>query len=113
MAHGPWTPSVDMSETGDEMIVRFEIPGVDGKDIDVSLSGRLLRITGEKKCPYDEKEEHFHITENGFGRFSRSIELPADVEENSVKATCERGILTLNLTKKKKLDPKKIDIQEG
>lgn len=108
---GDWTPLVDVSETGKEVIVNAEIPGMDAKDIDISLNGRVLTLRGEKKSNHEEKNENFHRIERRYGAFSRSFELPADVDANKVKATYKDGVLKISLPKTKEQSVKKIEIK--
>ena len=108
---GDWTPLVDVSETGKEVIVNAEIPGMNAKDIDISLNGRVLTLRGEKKSNHEEKNENFHRIERRYGAFSRSFELPADVDANKVKATYKDGVLKISLPKTKEQSVKKIEIK--
>ena len=99
---GDWTPAVDMSENEKKILVHFEIPGMDDKDLDISLNGRVLTIKGEKKQEKEDKEKHHHFIERRYGAFSRSLELPADVNADQVNAKYKDGVFTLNLPKIKK-----------
>jgi HSP20 family protein len=106
-----WTPAVDMSESENQIVVNVEVPGMDGKDIDISLSGRLLTIKGERKQEREEKEDNYHFVERKYGTFSRSFELPGDVEADKVKATYKDGVLKLTLPKTKEQSVKKIEVK--
>ena len=108
---GDWTPAVDISETNKEIVVNAEVPGIDPKDIDISLTGRLLTIKGERKQEQEEKDKNYHRIECRYGSFSRSLELPADVDAGKVKATYRDGVLKLNLPKAKEQSVKKIEIK--
>ena len=108
---GEWMPTVDVSETGKEVIVKADIPGMEAKDIDISLSGRVLTLKGEKRSEHEEKEESYHRVERRYGSFSRSFELPADVDVNKVKAIYKDGVLKLSLPKTKEQTVKKIEIK--
>jgi HSP20 family protein len=108
---GGWYPSVDMNESGKEITVKAEIPGVEAKDIDVSLEGRMLNIKGEKKQEKEEKEENFVRSERSYGYFNRRIELPAEVDPDKVEAVYKKGVLTVKLRKIKEADTKKIEIK--
>jgi len=77
---GRWMPSVDLSETDKEIIVRAELPGMDPKEIDISLSGNVLSIKGERKHEHEEKKENFHLVERSSGSFSRTLQLPVEVK---------------------------------
>ncbi len=94
-----WQPPIDVVETESELIVNVEIPGVDPKDIGVSLSGDTLFIEGEKKPETDEKEEDHHLVERNYGSFTRSIHLPVEVQSDKVSASHKNGVLTVILPK--------------
>ena len=98
---GPWkfSPSVDVSENDKEIHVYAELPGLDEKDIDVTLSGGNLIIRGEKKSEKEEKGKHFYRKESSYGAFHRSISLPTEVEEDKVEATYKKGVLKIVLPK--------------
>jgi HSP20 family protein len=104
------TPAIDLSETKDDIIVKVEIPGIDSKDIDISLSGNVLGIKGEKRQEKVDKDEDFHRVERSYGSFSRSVKLPCEVEEKEITATYERGVLNVRLPKCEPSKPKRIKI---
>ena len=108
-----WCPSVDISEGKKDIIVKAEIPGVDRKDIDISLDGRLLSIKGEKKQEKEESGEHYHRVESSFGYYQRTIELPAEVDPSDVDAAYKNGILKIKLKKVKKAETKTIKVKTG
>lgn len=107
---GEWMPSVDVSETAKEIIVNAEVPGVEAKDIDVSLDGNVLTIKGERKREHEEKGENFHRIERSYGSFYRSLQLPSEVDGDRIKATYKKGVLRISLPKTKKAAGKKIEI---
>lgn len=113
MEEGDWSPAIDVSETGKEIIVSAEVPGMDAKDIDISLNGRVLTIKGERKQEHEEKEKDYHRIERRYGSFSRSFELPGDVDPNKVKATYKHGVLKLNLPKTEEQSVKKIEVKSS
>lgn len=106
-----WMPAVDISETATDIIVHAEIPGMDSKEIDVSLKGNVLTLGGERKNMHEEKEEKYHRIEGRYGAFRRSIELPADVDAANVSASYKQGVLKINLPKSKKQSVKKVQIK--
>jgi HSP20 family protein len=110
---GDWVPNLDVSETSKEVIVQAEIPGMESKDINVSLEGGMLTIKGERKREHEEKDENFHRIERNYGSFYRSIRLPADVDPENVKATYKKGVLKINLPKTEKETGKKIEVSAG
>ncbi len=108
---GIWGPAVDISETKDSLIVKAELPGMDPKDIDISLSGDTLIIKGEKKQEKEEKGENFHRIERRYGSFARSIRLPIEVDSNKIEATYKQGVLKIVLPKKEEAKPKQIEVK--
>jgi HSP20 family protein len=100
---GTLAPRIDVSETGKEMTVTVELPGVEEKDIDVSLSGNQLTVKGEKKSEQDEKKDEegrvFHRIERSYGAFQRTMTVPFDVESDKVSASFKDGVVTITLPK--------------
>jgi HSP20 family protein len=108
---GEWVPSLDVSETKDKVVVKAEVPGIDPKAIDISLSSDILTLKGEKKKEREEKDENYHLIERSYGSFSRSVRLPAEVQEDKVKASYKDGVLTITLPKTEKAKERAIKIE--
>ncbi|MBW1796157.1 MAG: Hsp20/alpha crystallin family protein [Deltaproteobacteria bacterium] len=106
-----YLPAIDVSETGKEIVVHAEVPGMDAKDIDISVNQNRLTLRGERKHEHEEKGENFHRVERSYGAFSRTIELPAEIDNNKVEATYKKGILKVNLPKTKESAVKKIEVK--
>lgn len=106
-----WLPSVDVSETADKLIFRAELPGLDAKDVSVTISGDLMTIKGEKKQEEERKEEHYHSSERFYGSFQRSFRLPANIKTDEVDATFEKGVLQVALRKTEEARKKEIEIK--
>ncbi len=102
---------IDLSETGDKVIVKAEIPGVDPKDINISIRDNTLLINGEKKEEMEEKGKTFYRMERAYGSFSRTIDLPSSVDPNKVTAECKNGVLEITMEKKEAVKPKQIPIK--
>jgi HSP20 family protein len=98
-AFGEWVPRLDLSETKDSVIVKAEIPGMDPKDVEVSLQENVLTIRGEKKQEKEEKDERHHRVERRYGAFTRSTRLPVTVDDKKVEAKFKSGVLTVTLAK--------------
>jgi len=107
-----WTPRLDIVETDAGLEVKTELPGLERKDIDISIDRDLLTIKGEKKHEKEEKDRHFHRVERRYGSFYRSVRLPIEVETEKIEATFKDGVLTVNLprTEGDKKKVKHIDI---
>ena len=104
-------PALNISEDAQALYVRAEIPGVKGADLDISVEGDTLTISGERTtCPADIKLS-YHRREIECGRFSRAITLPARVDHNKVGAQYQNGILTITLPKAEEAKPRKIEIK--
>jgi HSP20 family protein len=97
---GRFWPQVDVTETDREIKVCAEIPGVDSKDIDVTVEDGMLTIKGEKKYEREQNEKGQYRMERSYGAFERSIALPAEVDESKAKAEFNKGVLRLTLPKK-------------
>jgi HSP20 family protein len=93
------SPNFEVSETDDEFRVKAELPGMDEKDIEVTLEGNELRVQGEKKHEREEKHRNYHVSEVSYGSFARSVQLPEGVDREHAKAQFKRGVLTLTLPK--------------
>ena len=98
-ALGDWAPSMDISETKDSLVAKVEAPGMDQKDIQISLQENLLTIKGEKKQEKEEKDERYHRVERSYGMFTRSMRLPVGVDASKVTATFKNGLLTVTMPK--------------
>jgi HSP20 family protein len=108
---GEWMPALDVSETKDSLIIKAEVPGMEPKDIDISLSGDLLTIKGEKRQKTEEKKESFHRIETRYGAFSRTIRVPVSVNSDKIEASYDKGVLKIVLPKKEEIKAKQIEIK--
>jgi HSP20 family protein len=106
-----WWPSVDMSETKDSFIMKAELPGLDAKDVEVSISGDVLTIKGEKTKEEEEKDEHHYRAERYYGSFQRSFQLPVGVQADKVEAAFDKGVLKVTLPKVEEAKQKKIEVK--
>ena len=108
---GEWLPALDLSETANEFVVKAEIPGLDPKDIDISLSDNMLTIKGEKKQEREEKEENYHLIERSYGAFARSIQLPKEVNHQEITTSYKNGVLKIFLPKSEQAKKKEVKIK--
>lgn len=108
-----WSPRLDVSETEKALEVVADLPGLEKKDISVSLEDDLLIIKGERKEEKESKEKLFHTIERSSGSFYRALRLPVEVEKDKIDANFKDGVLTLNLpkTKESKKKVSQIDIK--
>ncbi len=105
-----WSPSVDIYNEDDKLIVKAEMPGLNRDDIDIRVENGVLTITGEKKKEEEVKEENAYRLERCYGKFSRSFSLPMQVDTRNIKANYKDGILQISLPKAEESKPKRIDI---
>jgi HSP20 family protein len=107
-----WSPAVDIYETENEIMVQAELPGVDRKDITLSLENNVLTLKGERRFEKETKQENYHRIERSYGAFSRSFSIPAIVDDEKIRADYKDGILKIALPKKELVKPKQIKIGE-
>lgn len=105
-----WSPSIDVTESESEITVRAEIPGVDPKDFDISVSGGTLTISGVKKEQSEESQGNRYRTERRFGSFRRSLALPQSVDTEKIEAEYDRGVLTVHLAKSEEAVTRRIPV---
>jgi HSP20 family protein len=108
---GRWSPSVDVMENEQEIVIKAELPGIELKDVEVLIKDNLLTLRGERKFEKEEEKEDYHRIERAYGAFQRVFTLPASVEQDKVKAKMKDGILEIRLPKAKKELPKKVEIE--
>ena len=106
-----FVPGIDISETDDQFQVQVELPGMERDDIEVSLENNVLTINGERKFEEKENGKKFHKVESHYGTFSRSVQLPENVDADSVDAHYKDGILHISIDKSEDKVRKKIEIQ--
>lgn len=106
-----FSPAFDVSETDDALIVKAELPGMEEKDIDISLSDGVLTIKGEKKQEKESESGHYHTVERRYGAFCRTMRLPAEVNAEQVDAAYKDGVLSVTMPKTEKAKPRKIEVR--
>jgi HSP20 family protein len=106
-----FTPALDINETDSEVTVRAEMPGVAASDVDVSVTGNRLVVSGEKKDRTEKNEHGLYHVESRFGSFRREVELPGEIDPQHVEASFENGVLTVRAKKTATAQAKKIAVQ--
>jgi HSP20 family protein len=108
-------PSIDVTETDKEIEITAELPGLERKDVDISIEDDLLTIRGEKKVETKEedKDKNYHVSERSYGVFYRVIQLPPGVDPASIQAVMSKGVLKLTIPKPAKAEPKKIEVKDA
>ena len=105
-----FAPPVDVYEDEHHISLKIEVPGIDEKDINVSIENNTLTVRGERRFEKDEKEENFHRVERMYGSFTRSFTMPNTVDTEEVSAHYEKGVLKIRLAKKAEAKPKLIKV---
>lgn len=103
-------PAIEVSETDNEIIVKAAVPGVDKKDLNISILDNNLIIKGEVKREKEEKKKNYYKQEIAYGSFSRTIPLPAEVKVDEIKANMKNGVVTITVPKAEKAKAKEITI---
>ena len=106
-----WAPRLDLAETDKEFVIRCEVPGIHKENLDINLSGSMLRITGHRDAAQETKDEMYLYREREVGRFIRTLKLPTAVDEGNIEAAYQDGILTIHVPKAATAAAKKILIK--
>ena len=93
-------PNIDVRETEAELVVEAELPGMDEKDVSVTLNNGVLTLKGEKKSEHEEKKDDYHLMERSYGSFQRSFQVADTIDADKVKATFEKGVLKVTMAKR-------------
>jgi len=104
-------PAIDMYQTKDNVIVKAGLPGLKPEDVQISITANVLSLSGEFKEESEQKEKTYHLREQRYGSFERSVALPTDVETEKASADFENGLLTITLPKSEAVKPKMINIK--
>jgi HSP20 family protein len=107
---GTWAPAVDIYEHEGNIVLKAELPGVDGKDVDVRVENNVLTLRGERKLDQEVKRENYHRIERSYGSFTRSFTLPTVVDTSNIKAEYKDGVLRVTLPKREEAKPRQIQI---
>lgn len=105
-----WSPSIDVYDSDNEVLVKADIPGLKKDEMDISIHGDLLTIKGEKKRGNEVRKENYYRAERFYGSFNRTIQLPSEVEQDKVNATYKDGVLELKIPKKEEARTKHISV---
>ena len=107
----PWTPSVDIYETENELVLKADLPDVDQKEIDVRVENQTLTIAGQRKFEKEESRKGFHRIERSYGNFVRSFAVPNSFNTEQIAATYKNGVLTVTLAKKEAAKPRQVKVE--
>jgi len=106
-----WTPACDIYEDDEGVALRFELAGVESKDVDIRFENGILTLRGERKLEREDKRENYHRVELAYGTFTRSFSLPGIVDPERIKAEAKNGILTVSLPKRAEAKPRSIQVK--
>lgn len=110
IARGAWTPSVDIYEGQNQLILEAELPGMKAEDVDVSIENNIITIKGERKFEKRDETDNYHRVERSYGNFSRSFTLPRTVVGDEAAADFHNGVLRITLPKREESKSRKINI---
>ena len=113
LARGMLKPTLDLGASDKDYTITVEIPGVDEKDVKLEIVNDTLTISGEKKQEKEEKDKNYYRIERSYGSFRRVLSLPEDADQDNVKATFKKGVLTVTMPRKPlpKSDVKQIEVK--
>ena len=113
MTTASFVPAVDIYEDEQKVVLKLEVPGIEEKDLDVTVENNTLTVKGERKLEKEEKEQNFHRIERRYGSFYRAFTLPTTIDSENVAASYNAGVLKLELKKKPEAQPKQIKVSVG
>jgi HSP20 family protein len=110
MISSTWTPSVDIFETENALILTAEVPGVDENNIEIKIEDHTLSLKGDRIFEKETSEENYHRIERSYGSFYRSFTLPRNVDQEKIKAEHDNGVLRITMPKKPESKPKTVKV---
>ncbi len=111
IATSAWTPAVDIAEKNDHFLIEADVPGVDPKDIEVSMENGVLTLKGERESEVKEEKEGYTRVERSHGSFYRRFSLPESADPENISAKSSKGVLQISVGKKETAKPKKITVK--
>jgi HSP20 family protein len=106
-----WTPAVDVFEDTEGVTFKFDLPEVEGKDVDVRLEDGTLTVRGERKLEREDRREGYHRIERAYGTFARSFSLPATLDPEKVTAEYKNGVLRIFVPRRSEAKPKSVSVK--
>ena len=111
LEHRHW-PAIDIVENENNFVIKAEVPGCKADDINISVNGNILTISGEKKAEEEKKEKGYYHMERSYGSFRRDLTLSANLDSNKIEASCKDGVLAITLPKSEKTKAIKVKVKE-
>jgi len=106
-----WTPPVNVYEDTETLFLETQLPGVDLKDVNISVTDHTLEVRGERKVEHEDNSDGYHVREAQYGNFARSFNLPKYVNPSEAKATYDKGVLIVKVPKQEEVKPRVIPIE--
>ncbi|HYN83637.1 MAG TPA: Hsp20/alpha crystallin family protein [Pyrinomonadaceae bacterium] len=110
IARGAWTPTVDIYENKDQIVLEAELPGMNREDFELTIENNVLTLRGERRFEKREETDNYHRVERAYGTFSRSFTLPQTVSGEGATAEYQNGVLRVTLHKREEVKPRRIEI---
>jgi HSP20 family protein len=108
-----FVPSFEVKETRDEYLIKADLPGVEEKDVEISVTGNVIQVSGRREQEKKEEGERFHAMERSYGQFTRAFSLPEGADAERVSAELKDGVLAVHIPKKPEVQPKRISLGQG
>jgi HSP20 family protein len=108
-----WVPAMDLVETDEDLVLRADLPGVSGDDVNLEVKDGTLTVSGERRAEHEDRSEGFYRLERAVGRFSRSLSLPRGVDPDAVTAGFTDGVLEVRIPKPEERKPHRVEIGAG
>jgi HSP20 family protein len=108
-----WSPAMDLVETDNHYVLKADLPGVSEDDVKIELEDNVLTVSGERKSSHEEGKQGYYRVERSYGAFSRTLTLPEGVDADSINATFDSGVLTVEIPKPEQRKPRKVEISVG
>jgi HSP20 family protein len=105
-----WSPSVDIYETEQELVLTAEVPGIEDNNIEIKIEDNTLTLKGERKFEKETEEENYHRIERAYGSFYRSFSLPPHINQDKIEAEHENGVLRITMPKKHESKPRTVKV---
>ena len=106
-----WTPTSDIVETKDDIVIKAELPGLEEKDVNIEIENGILSIKGERKAEKETEEKGYRRVERSYGSFLRTFTLPPNVEAEKISASFTNGLLEVHMPKKEGAKPRTIKVE--
>jgi HSP20 family protein len=111
LAQRTWSPSVDIYEQPEAIMIQADLPGLNKENVSVRLENNVLTIQGERKLENEQRQENYHRLERAYGSFTRSFTIPSNIQADKIEAEFKDGVLRIQLPKREEAKPKQIDVK--